>query len=213
MRFSIMIGDETQSLSQPPEVRRRPPDVDALVREAQEMEARGFASAWLVNIFEFDAVGTSAIIGRETQRIEVDTAVVPTFPRHPMAMAQQALTAQAAARGRFTLGIGLSHRLMMEDMFGLSWDKPARHLREYLAVLIPLLAGQPTTFEGEHYRVNDALHVPGVARVSLLITALGPVMLGLAGRFADGTITWMAGLVRWRRISGRGCGRPPHRNL
>jgi 5,10-methylenetetrahydromethanopterin reductase len=193
MRIGIMLGDETQLLSQPPEVSRRPPDLEALVREAQQMEARSFASAWLVNIFEFDAIGTSAIIGRETQRIEVGTAVVPTFPRHPVAMAQQALTAQAAARGRFTLGIGLSHRLMMEDMFGLSWDKPARHLREYLAVLTPLLEGQPATFHGEHYRVNAALHVPGVAPVPLLIAALGPVMLGLAGRFADGTITWMTG--------------------
>jgi alkanesulfonate monooxygenase SsuD/methylene tetrahydromethanopterin reductase-like flavin-dependent oxidoreductase (luciferase family) len=103
------------------------------------MEARGFASAWLVNIFEFDAIRTSAIIGRETQRIEVGTAVVPTIPRHPVAMAQQALTAQAAARQRSMLGIGLSHRLMMEDMFRLSWHKPARHLWEYLAMLIPLL--------------------------------------------------------------------------
>ena len=109
-------------------------------------------------------------------------------------MAQQALTAQAATRGRFTLGIGLSHRLMMEDMFGLSWDKPARHLREYLAVLTPLLEGRPATFDGEHYRVNAALHIPGVARVPLLIAALGPVMLGLAGSSADGTITWMTGL-------------------
>jgi 5,10-methylenetetrahydromethanopterin reductase len=79
------------------------------------------------------------------------------------------ITAQAAARGRFTLGISLSHRLMMEDMFGLSWEKPARQLREYLAVLAPLLGGQPATFEGEHFRLNAALHVPGVARVSPLM--------------------------------------------
>jgi alkanesulfonate monooxygenase SsuD/methylene tetrahydromethanopterin reductase-like flavin-dependent oxidoreductase (luciferase family) len=93
MQIGVMIGDETQLLSQPPEVSRRPPDLEALVREAQQMEGRGFASAWLVNIFEFDALGTGAILGRETQRIEVGTAVVPTFPRHPVAMAQQALTA------------------------------------------------------------------------------------------------------------------------
>jgi alkanesulfonate monooxygenase SsuD/methylene tetrahydromethanopterin reductase-like flavin-dependent oxidoreductase (luciferase family) len=102
MRIGIMIGDETQLLSQPPEVSRRPPDLDALVREAQQMDARGFASAWLVNIFEFDAIGASAILGRETRRIEVSTEVVPTFPRHPVAMAQQALTAHAAARGRWS---------------------------------------------------------------------------------------------------------------
>jgi 5,10-methylenetetrahydromethanopterin reductase len=121
----------------------------------------------------------------ETQRIEVGTAVVPTFPRHPATVAQQALTAQAAARGRFTLGIGLSHAFIIEDMFGFSWDKPAHHMREYLAVLTPLLAGQPAVFQWEHYRVNAVLHVPGMARVPLLVAALGPVMLRLSGRFAN----------------------------
>jgi 5,10-methylenetetrahydromethanopterin reductase len=120
------------------------------VREAQLIDARGFASAWLVHFLEFDALSAMAIIGRETQRIEVGTAVVPTFPRHPVTMAQQALTVQAATRGRLTLGIGLSHAFIIEGMFGCSWDKPAHHMREYFAVLIPLLAGQPIVFQGEH---------------------------------------------------------------
>jgi 5,10-methylenetetrahydromethanopterin reductase len=102
------------------------------------------------------------------------------------------LTAQAAARGRFTLGVGLSHRLMMEDMLGLSWERPARHLREYLAVLSPLLEGRPAAVAGEHFRVNASLHVPGVTRVPLLIAALGPVMLGLAGA-VERTIDFLAG--------------------
>ena len=157
MRIGVMLGDETHLLSQLPEVSRRPPDLEVLLREAQRLEARGFASAWLVNIFEFDAIGTIAIIGRGTERMELGTAVVPTFPRHPFTMAQQALTAQAATRRRFTLGIGLSHRIMMEDMLGFSWNTPARHMREYLMVLAPRLEGRPVAFQGEHYRVNAAL--------------------------------------------------------
>lgn len=193
MRIGIMLGDEHLLHSQPPDIPRRRPDLEALVREAQRLDARGFASAWLVHVLEFDALSATAIIGRETQRIQVGTAVVPTFPRHPVTMAQQALTVQAATRGRFALGIGLSHAFIIEDMFGFSWDKPAHHMREYLAVLTPLLEGQPIVFQGEHYRVNAALHMPGIARVPLLVAALGPTMLRLAGRFADGTITWMTG--------------------
>ena len=132
MRIGLMLGQEHLSLSQSGEGTRRRSDLDALVREAQLLEARGFASAWLVHVFELDALGALTVIGRETQRIEVGTAVVPTFPRHPSVMAQQALTAQVASRGRFTLGIGLSHTLIIEDMFGLSYAKPARHMREYL---------------------------------------------------------------------------------
>jgi 5,10-methylenetetrahydromethanopterin reductase len=193
MRIGIMIGHEHLLLSQPGESMRRRPDLDALVRETQLLEARGFASTWLVHVFALDAIGAITIIGRETQRMELGTAVVPTFPRHPYTMAQQALTAQVAARGRFTLGIGLSHAFIIENMFGLSYDRPARHMREYLSVLTPLLEGQPVAFHGQLYHVNAELRFPDVARVPLLVAALGPVMLELAGRFADGTVTWMTG--------------------
>jgi 5,10-methylenetetrahydromethanopterin reductase len=151
MRIGMMLGQEHLSLSQPGEGTRRRSDLDALVREAHRLEARGFASAWLVHAAELDALGALTVIGRETQRIEVGTAVVPTFPRHPCVMAQQALTAQVATRGRFTLGIGLSHAFVIEDMFGLSYAKPARHMREYLSVLMPLLEGRPVAFQGALY--------------------------------------------------------------
>ena len=118
---------------------------------------------------------------------------MPTYPRHPVALAQQALTAAAATGGRFTLGIGLSHKIVIEDMFGLDYSKPARHMREYLEVLTPLLRGEPVEYRGDEYRVKAGLSVPGAAPVPLLVAALGPVMLGLAGRLADGTITWMTG--------------------
>jgi len=146
----------------------------------------------MANIFSLDAILTLAIVCRETKRIELATAVVPTYPRHPYAMAQEALTANQAANGRFTLGIGLSHRIVIEDMFGMSYDKPARHMREYLEVLRPLLRGEQVKFSGELYRVNAPLGV-GAKAPSVLVAAMGDAMLKLTGELADGTVLWMTG--------------------
>jgi F420-dependent oxidoreductase-like protein len=168
-------------------------DLDGLVRVARRIESLGFSTLWMPNIFSFDAITALAILGRETERIELGTAVVPTYPRHPMAIAQQALTASAATKGRFTLGIGLSHKIVIEDMFGMSYDKPARHMKEYLEVLTPLLRGEPVKFAGDLYRVQGGIQVPGAEVVPLVVAALGPVMLGHTGRLTDGTITWMTG--------------------
>jgi F420-dependent oxidoreductase-like protein len=167
--------------------------IDGIVRTARDLEAKGLDSFWMPNIFGLDAITTLALAGHETTRIELGTAVVPTYPRHPIAMAQQALTAGAAANGRFTLGLGLSHKLVIEDLMGMSYAKPLRHMREYLTVLADLLAGRPAKFEGEEYRVNLGLQVPGAKPVPVLVAALGEQMLRLAGRLADGTILWMTG--------------------
>jgi F420-dependent oxidoreductase-like protein len=168
--------------------------LDAVVREAQALERRGFGFTALANIRGFDAISALAIVGRETERIQLQTAVTPTYPRHPVAMAQQALTTQAAAGGRFTLGIGLSHQPMIEGALGLSYAKPARHMREYLSVLMPLLRGEPVSFHGEQYNVEIALQVPEAEPVPCIVAALGSVMLRVAGELADGTVTWMCGL-------------------
>ena len=109
-------------------------------------------------------------------------------------MAQQALPAQAAAGGRFTLGIGLSHRVVIEGSLGLSYEQPARHMREYLSVLMPLLRREQVSFEGELYRVNVGIDAPGMQPVPCIVAALGPMMLRLAGELADGTVTWMCGV-------------------
>src|SRR3712207_5856930 len=108
------------------------PSLDSLLREAQTAEQAGFAAVWLPNIFGPDALTVLALAGRETQRVELGTAVIPTYPRHPAALAQQALTVQAATGNRLALGIGLSHKVVIEDMFGLDYSKPIPHLREYL---------------------------------------------------------------------------------
>lgn len=168
--------------------------IEGLIKAAQHAETSGFDNLWMANIFGLDAITTLALIGRETKSIGLGTAVTPTYPRHPTAIAQQALTTGAAAGGRFKLGIGLSHQVVIEGMLGLSYDKPARHMREYLEVLGPLLRGETVNYTGKQYRVNNlTLAFPGMKPVPLLVAALGPVMLKIAGELADGTVTWMTG--------------------
>jgi 5,10-methylenetetrahydromethanopterin reductase len=164
-----------------------------LVAFALDVEARGFDTLWLPNIFGMDGIGACAIAGWETQRIELGTAVTPTYPRHPAALAQQVMTTQLACDGRFALGIGLSHQVVIEGMYGLSYDKPARHMSEYLQILTPLLHGKGVQFEGEQLTAKLALDTPDIDAVPLLVAALGPAMLKLAGTWADGTSTWMTG--------------------
>ncbi len=168
--------------------------LDGMVAFGKRAESLGFSTLWIPNIFSWDAVTACALVGRETERIELGTAVVPTYPRHPMALAQQAVTAGIAAGGRFTLGIGLSHQIVIEGMFGYSYEKPARHMKEYLQVLTPLLRGEGVDFQGELYKAQGRITTPGAQPVPLVVAALGPVMLGHAGRSSDGTITWMTGV-------------------
>jgi len=168
--------------------------IDDIIGDIKRIEAGGFDFVSLPNIFGADAITVIALAGRETSRIEMATGVVPSPPRHPAAIAQQALTAQAATGGRFVLGIGLSHKIVIEDMFGLSYAKPAKQMREYLQVLMPLLEGKPAAFQGDIYRVNAGLQVAGADPVPVLVAALGPKMLELTGQLAHGTTTWMTGL-------------------
>jgi 5,10-methylenetetrahydromethanopterin reductase len=153
----------------------------------------GFASAWISNIFGLDALTALAVAGSQVPGIELGTAVVPTYPRHPAALAQQALTAALALGGRLALGIGLSHRLVIEDMYGQSFERPARHMREYLSILLPLLNGEAADFDGETMRAKIGLSVPRPGRVPVLLAAMAPVMLRLAGERTDGTVLWMTG--------------------
>jgi 5,10-methylenetetrahydromethanopterin reductase len=170
-------------------------NLGGVITRARELEATGFATMRMVQGFGHDAINALSIAGRETSRIELGTSVVPIQPRHPAALAQQALTAATACGGRFTLGIGLSHKVMIEDMMGLSYRKPGAQMREYLAVLLPLLKGERVNYAGEQYRVNMGVDIEDAPRpVPVLLAALGPVMLDLAGAQADGTITWLTGL-------------------
>ena len=121
---------------------------DDMVARWPACDEAGIETAWASQIFAYDALTALAAIGREVPGIEFGTAVVPTYPRHPVMLAGQALTVQAATGGRLTLGIGLSHQLVIENVFGQSFDKPARHMREYLSILMPLLEGEQASLRG-----------------------------------------------------------------
>ncbi|HEX5615102.1 MAG TPA: TIGR03564 family F420-dependent LLM class oxidoreductase, partial [Acidimicrobiia bacterium] len=166
---------------------------DDVVASAKRVEADGFDALWMANTLGPDAMTLLAAVSREVPRITFGTGVVPTYLRHPMTMAQQALTVQLASGNRFLLGIGLSHQVMIEGMFGLSWDKPVRHMREYLSVLMPLLADRASSFAGETLTARATVDVAGVSAPPVLVAALGEQMLRLAGTVADGTATWMTG--------------------
>jgi F420-dependent oxidoreductase-like protein len=165
----------------------------ALRDQLQQAANDGFASAWMSNIFGVDALTALAVAGSQVPGIELGTAVVPTYPRHPAVLAQQALTASLALGGRLALGIGLSHRIVIEDMYGYSFERPARHMSEYLSILLPLLDGEKAAFDGETMRANIGLSVPRTGRVPVLLAAMAPAMLKLAGQRTDGTILWMTG--------------------
>jgi 5,10-methylenetetrahydromethanopterin reductase len=167
--------------------------IDDVVADARAAEQDGFSSYALPQIFGLDAMGVLAVVGREVPRIELGTGVVPTYGRHPLTMAQQALTVQAASGGRFVLGIGLSHQMVIENMFGLSFDKPLRHMREYLAVLMPLLVDGKADVDGETISAHVGVDVADRPSTPVLVAALGPKMLELAGTVTDGTMTWMTG--------------------
>ena len=168
-------------------------DLDSGVAKVRQAAEEGFASAWFTQMFSFDAITMCALAGREVEGIELGTAVVPTFPRHPTSLAMQAVTASLATGGRFNLGIGLSHQMVIEGMLGLSYDKPARHMREYLEVLLPLLREGKVDHEGEVFTVHAPVDAMGGTPPPVLVAALGPKMLQLTGELADGTITWMTG--------------------
>jgi F420-dependent oxidoreductase-like protein len=168
--------------------------LDGVTEQVRRAEEVGFDSVWSSQIFGYDALTTLALAGSAVPRIGLGTAVVPVYPRHPITLAAQALTVQACTDGRLTLGIGLSHQIVIEGMFGYSFDHPHRYMREYLEALVPLLHGEQANFDGEVVRA----HTLGPLEIAappprLLLAALGPKMLELAGTVADGTTTWMTG--------------------
>src|ERR1700680_2418637 len=170
-----------------------PDPFSRLNEQLQQAADDGFASAWMSNLFGLDALTALAVAGSRVPGIELGTAVGPTYPRHPAVLAQQALTVAAATGGRLTLGIGLSHKIVIEDMYGYDFGNPVRHMREYLAVLLPLLDGQQAEFSGETLSANIGLDTPAPGRVPVLIAALGSRMLRLAVEAAGGHVLWMTG--------------------
>jgi F420-dependent oxidoreductase-like protein len=185
VRIGLMIG---------PERGRYASKVERLRRDARWAEEAGFSTIWIPQIpDEFDALTAAALAGTETERIEIGTAVVPVQPRHPIALAQQALSTQAVCGGRLSLGLGVSHHWVIDEMLGLPYERPVPTMRAHLDVLDAALAGPGMVdVDNGTFRVHNPLDITDIAPTPVLIAALGPLMLKLAGERTDGTILWMA---------------------
>ena len=167
--------------------------VTAIIDHARQAKADGFASYWLAEhpTGGLDAMMVLAMVGLQVPDMELGTAIVPTFPRHPMVLAGQVHTTLAAIGPRFTLGIGLSHASMMAQL-GIAFDKPIRHLREYLSVLVPLLNEGRVNFTGELISCDAQTFFTPAAPCPVVVAALGPQALKVAGQLADGTtLAWV----------------------
>jgi len=194
-----------------------PRTIDGLVAAARSAADDGFGSYWTSQIFSVDALTGIAVAAKEVEGIRFGTGVVPIQPRHPMMLAGQALTVSQVSGGRLDLGIGLSHQMVVEGMWGLPFDKPVRQMREYLEALGPLLAGENPQYGGETITARGGLDVPADPP-PVLVAALGPQMLTVTGRLADGTVTWMTGpktltdlTVPTIQAAAEGAGRPAPR--
>jgi F420-dependent oxidoreductase-like protein len=167
--------------------------MEEIVGQVRTAADAGFSTAWSAQAFGWDALTALAVVGGRVPGIGLGTAVVPIPQRHPLVLASHALSVQAAVGDRLTLGIGAGIAMMVQNMFGLPGDRPARRMREYLSVLAPLLRGENVTHQGETLTAVGVVNVPGAKPPPVLVAALGPAMLRLAGELADGTVTWMAG--------------------
>jgi F420-dependent oxidoreductase-like protein len=186
MRIGLMVGSDKE--------RSRADRLAGLLDDGKTAESDGFASFWFPQVPGYlDAMTAVALLGCVTERIEIGTAVVPIQTRHPVIMAQQALTTQVACCGRFTLGMGPSHHWIISDQLGLPYDRPARLVRDYLDVLNAAFAGPgAVAVDNDNYRVHSPIDVTDSFEMPVLIAALGPTMLRIAGERAGGTILWMA---------------------
>ena len=185
MRIGLIIGARGEAVELP-----------TLIQMVVRAEADGFDSVWFPQVSAgpgFDALTALSLAASKTSIIELGSAVVPIYSIHPLALAKHAQTAQIASEGRFTLGVGLSHRPVVEDVMGLSYESPAQNMSEYLDVLRPLLDDSTVDHKGFFYNVKAQIKVPGSLEVPVIIAALAPKMLRVAGEQADGTFTWMAG--------------------
>jgi F420-dependent oxidoreductase-like protein len=186
MRIGLMVGSDKE--------RSRQDRLAGLLDDGKAAESEGFASFWIPQVPGYlDAMTAVALLGQVTERIEIGTAVVPMQTRHPLILAQQALTTQVACSGRFTLGMGPSHHWIISDQLGLPYERPARLVRDYLEVLDAAFAGPgAVAVDNDKYRVHSPIDVTDSFEMPVLLAALGPTMLRIAGERTGGTILWMA---------------------
>ncbi len=166
-----------------------------MVDHAVEAEAHGFSSYWLAQLGVPDTLTAIAAMGARTETIEIGTAVVPTWLRHPLMLASQALTVQEAIGNRLTLGIGLAHKAPIETTLGIPFERPAKHMEEYLDVLLPAVSQRSVDVSGDIWSAHVPTFggMPGATAPSVMVAAMGPRMLALAGARTDGLILWLSG--------------------
>jgi F420-dependent oxidoreductase-like protein len=166
-----------------------------IVEHVVEAERDGFPTYWVAQLGAPDALTVLGVVGQHTSSIELGTAVIATWPRHPLMLAGQALTTQELCGGRLILGIGLAHKPTVEDTYHIPFGRPARHMEEYLNVLLPVLEDRKVSFEGDIWSATtEAIGGPGgVSTPSVMLAAMGPRMLEMAGGRTDGTILWLSG--------------------
>ena len=185
MRYGMALGSAPKPLS-------------AYVETIEHYEAMGLDSVWSAQLFGADALTVFALAGATTTRIQLGTAVIPTYSRHPLVLASQALTTQAATNNRLVLGVGSSHRALVEGVLGADYERPAAYLREYLSVLPRLLRGERFDSEGERLHVDTTsvfgrAGVVGAEAPPVYVGTMFPISLRIAGELADGVITWLVG--------------------
>ena len=185
MRLGVMIGAERGDMAR---------KVTKLISDIEWADSAGLATAWMPQVpDDFDLLSMVALMASHSTRIELGTAVVPLQAQHPIALARQALSVHAISNGRLALGVGPSHHWIIRDMLGLPYDKPAAYTRDYLQVLNAAIAGPgPVDVENDNFTVHNPTALSAVTPMPVLVAALGPVMLQIAGEHADGTSLWMA---------------------
>ena len=185
MRLGVMIGAERGDMAR---------KVAKLISDIEWADSAGLSTAWMPQVpDDFDLLTMVALMASHSTRIELGTAVVPLQAQHPIALARQALSVHAMSSGRLALGVGPSHHWIIRDMLGLPYDKPAAYTRDYLQVLSAALAGPgPVDVENDTFTVHSPTALGADTTMPVLVAALGPVMLQIAGEHADGTSLWMA---------------------
>ena len=185
MRLGVMIGAERGDMAR---------KVSKLISDIEWADSAGLATAWMPQVpDDFDLLTMVALMASHSTRIELGTAVVPLQAQHPIALARQALSVHAVSNGRLALGVGPSHHWIIRDMLGLPYDKPAAYTRDYLQVFNAAISGPgPVDVENDNFTVHNPTALGAATPMPVLVAALGPVMLQIAGEHADGTSLWMA---------------------
>ena len=166
--------------------------VERMIEQAKQAEAEGFSALWYPSAVAGDPVTPMAVVGRETSSIELGTSVLQTYTAHPVLQANRiAAAAMVMGRPGFTLGLGPSHAPVIEGMFGMSYATPGRHTEEYIEIVAALLHGEAVNVSGDEYTLRGAPAQPPAQPVQVLVAALAPRLLRVAGAVADGTILWM----------------------